>query len=363
MNRPLLSLFSLIIFGLSNLASAQISINSQDILNMIGTVTEAEVDTNGNVPFNPGSAGENQTWDFSTKTINGYQTTLEYTTADGTPFVDDYPGANFVFKSELKDGAITGEVYTYHTITSENFTALGGGIISNGFSILQSAGGEYTPLPIAYGNEWTISASDTLTIVDGFFTVTNKLNQNKVDAWGTLKLPAGDFASLRIIEESLTLTETYVSNILISSDTSTAINYEWIGQDALLLLYAQGPEGESDPNFDTAKEFGWLTKLTTTDIDNDFSQKVPDTYELNQNYPNPFNPETIISYSLPQKSEVSLTIYDITGKLIDIITPGLQSAGTHEVRWQAANYLSSGAYLYQIKAGNYISTKKMILLR
>ena len=130
-----------------------------------------------------------------------------------------------------------------------------------------------------------------------------------------------------------------------------------------MLLYAESDDGITDPDFNTAREFGWITKLTTTDINKDLTQNIPNKYKLDQNYPNPFNPETIISYSLPQKSDVSISIYDITGRLIDNIIPGLQSAGIHEVRWQAAHHLASGAYMYRIHAGDFVSTKKMILLR
>ena len=174
---------------------------------------------------------------------------------------------------------------------------------------------------------------------------------------------AGDFASLRLREEALTLIETYVNNIMISSDTSRAIYYEWIGENSITLLYAESHDGATDQDFDIAKEFGWATNLTTTDINNDAATILPGKYNLNQNYPNPFNPETVISYSLPQNSDVTISIYDITGQLIDNIIQVMQSAGTHELRWQAANHLASGAYMYRIQAGDFVSTKKMILLR
>ena len=83
------------------LGQAQITIDDQDILNMLGTVVEAEIDTNGNVSIDLGSAGQNQTWDFSSMTVNGYKIPIEYIIPDGTPFADNFPGANFVQKSEL----------------------------------------------------------------------------------------------------------------------------------------------------------------------------------------------------------------------------------------------------------------------
>jgi hypothetical protein len=357
------SLIAILFLFSTHLIHAQISLDSQDILNMIGNVTEAEIDTSGNIPFSPGPAGENQTWDFTSTTISGYKTALEFITPDGTPFEDNFPGANFVLKSELDEGDLSGEVYSYHNVSTENFSQLGIGIISGDFNFLQPEDQEVVPLPLEYGKKWTVSSSDTMSIIDGFYTVENSVRNNHIDAYGILKTPAGEFASLRIREEALILTETYVNNIMVTSDTTRTIYYEWIGENSISLLYAESPNGATDQDFDTAKEFGWATKVNVTSVGNEFAQTIPQRFKLNQNYPNPFNPETIISYSLPQNAEVSISIYDITGQLINRITPGLQTAGTHEIRWQAANHLASGAYMYQIEAGEFVATKKMILLR
>jgi hypothetical protein len=81
-----------------------------------------------------------------------------------------------------------------------------------------------------------------------------------------------------------------------------------------------------------------------------------------QNYPNPFNPSTTISFSLPSKSIVSLKVYDLTGKETAIVVSQELSAGTYSRQWNAAN-MSSGIYFYQLHAGTYTETKKLILIR
>jgi hypothetical protein len=86
------------------------------------------------------------------------------------------------------------------------------------------------------------------------------------------------------------------------------------------------------------------------------------SYFLSQNYPNPFNPSTKIKYNIPNRSNVILRIYDILGKEIETLVNEEKSAGLYEINWNASK-LSSGVYFYQIKAGEYISTKKMILLK
>jgi hypothetical protein len=88
----------------------------------------------------------------------------------------------------------------------------------------------------------------------------------------------------------------------------------------------------------------------------------PLTYELKQNYPNPFNPSTVISYQLRVGGNVSLKIYDILGNEIATLVDEFKSAGRHEVEFKASSF-TSGVYYYQLKAGEYLNTKKMILLK
>jgi parallel beta-helix repeat protein len=88
----------------------------------------------------------------------------------------------------------------------------------------------------------------------------------------------------------------------------------------------------------------------------------PEVFELAQNYPNPFNPATTIKYSLPEMSEVSLKIYDITGSEVMELVNTIQNAGNHQVNFNAAN-LASGTYVYMLRAKDFVQTKKMILLK
>jgi photosystem II stability/assembly factor-like uncharacterized protein len=85
-------------------------------------------------------------------------------------------------------------------------------------------------------------------------------------------------------------------------------------------------------------------------------------YRLNQNYPNPFNPVTNISFSLPFKSSVLLKVFDVLGRELSAIVQEELPAGTYTREWDATT-LPSGVYFYRLQAGNYIETKKLILLR
>jgi beta propeller repeat protein len=88
----------------------------------------------------------------------------------------------------------------------------------------------------------------------------------------------------------------------------------------------------------------------------------PIDYLLEQNYPNPFNPNTTISWQIPKDGLVTLKIYDVLGREINTLVNEELNAGKHTVVFDASGF-SSGVYFYQIKAGDYIATKKMILIK
>ncbi len=89
---------------------------------------------------------------------------------------------------------------------------------------------------------------------------------------------------------------------------------------------------------------------------------LPTEIALYQNYPNPFNPSTRIRYELPERSHVTLTVFNTLGQQVAKLIEGETEAGYHEVTFDASN-LSSGVYLYRLIAGDFIQTRKLIVLR
>ncbi|NIR50354.1 T9SS type A sorting domain-containing protein [candidate division KSB1 bacterium] len=107
------------------------------------------------------------------------------------------------------------------------------------------------------------------------------------------------------------------------------------------------------------KDMQFSTSLATS-VDSE--TEIPLTFRLHQNYPNPFNPATTISYELPEPGNVSLEIYNLNGQLVQKLVNTFQTAGVHEVEWNASG-LSSGVYVYRIKAGEFSSVRKSLLLK
>ena len=98
------------------------------------------------------------------------------------------------------------------------------------------------------------------------------------------------------------------------------------------------------------------------DIDIPRMDGMPRYYFLSQSYTNPFNPVTTISYSLPRSGEVSLVIYNLIGEEVTTLLDGSHKAGVHEVTWDASN-MASGIYFYRLQAGDFVKTRKMLLLK
>jgi hypothetical protein len=89
---------------------------------------------------------------------------------------------------------------------------------------------------------------------------------------------------------------------------------------------------------------------------------VPHQYSLSQNYPNPLNPSTTIKFELPKASLVSLTVYDILGRVVSVLVNEGRGAGVHEVKFDGSS-LASGVYFYRLQAENFTQTKRLLLLK
>ena len=112
----------------------------------------------------------------------------------------------------------------------------------------------------------------------------------------------------------------------------------------------------------------WIeVKNPATAIHANGNEKLPSGFTLAQNYPNPFNPGTTISFALPKASDVTLAIYNMRGQLIQTLVSGRFSAGQHRAVWNGRDangaQVASGVYLYRLKTGHGVQSKKMLLMK
>ncbi|HSR17451.1 MAG TPA: YCF48-related protein, partial [Ignavibacteriaceae bacterium] len=109
-------------------------------------------------------------------------------------------------------------------------------------------------------------------------------------------------------------------------------------------------------------DYGTILKSSFGEVGVRDKNEIPAVFSMQQNYPNPFNPGTKIIYSIPQASFVTLKIYDILGNEVATLVNEEKSLGNYEADFNAANF-SAGVYFYKLQAGNFVQTKKMILLK
>ncbi len=94
---------------------------------------------------------------------------------------------------------------------------------------------------------------------------------------------------------------------------------------------------------------------------------VPLTFNLEQNYPNPFNPSTVIKYSIAKNTHVKLVVYNLLGQEVATLVNNEMKAGNYSVKWNGLDNhnmkVTSGIYIYRIESGDFVASKKMMLLK
>ena len=150
------------------------------------------------------------------------------------------------------------------------------------------------------------------------------------------KCKNGEFGSVGFVEGNGTTTETQ--------------NYSFIDENLEPGNYYYRLK---QVDFDGTSE---LSDVIETEV------SAPIDYSLSQNYPNPFNPSTTISYSIPNDGHVTIKVYDVLGNEVASLVDEQKQSGTFDVHFNASA-LSSGVYYYSLKAGEFTSTKKLVLMK
>jgi len=188
------------------------------------------------------------------------------------------------------------------------------------------------------------------------------------DTWIEAVLPNGNIFGPILLRESLTLNQgtTIVRDMTQTVPSSApAGEYEYTGKvgyypDIILNFSCFQFEKTAGEGIDLDYN-DWL--LTGWDEYNGSEiSSLPVKYCLYQNYPNPFNPSTTIRFDLPEAGKVSLTAYDIQGREIIKLVDGYKSAGTHSITFDAKDFVS-GMYFVRLKAGDFTTTKKLLLIK
>jgi choloylglycine hydrolase len=153
-------------------------------------------------------------------------------------------------------------------------------------------------------------------------------------------------------------------NADLSGDvTEQFSDYDWQANETMIKTAWEelGSTNIYPPALQIISRYPETFECTVTDADETKNQ-IPRKFELNQNYPNPFNPSTGISYKIHELSYIELKVFNLIGREMATLVRKEQNAGNYEIRFDGSQ-LSSGVYLYQLKANNIIKTNKMLLMK
>jgi len=233
------------------------------------------------------------------------------------------------------------------------------------------------------GTSWIKQESAVFNAIDNTFSLTNVTSMSR---WTT-----ADNSSPLPVELSSLTAKASGSSVIISWKTSTEVNN--YGFEVERSLKTEDPEWNKigfipgAGNSNSPKEYSFTDDLNDASlqsqnhkiryrlkqIDNDgtfsYSKEVeienllPSAFELSQNYPNPFNPSTTIRFGLPADTRVTLEVFNIIGeKVATLLNNEIKSVGYYDVLFKASE-LSSGVYFYRLTAGEFISTKKLNIIK
>ena len=149
---------------------------------------------------------------------------------------------------------------------------------------------------------------------------------------------------------------------LTHDEFPNAEDFPWVSYQEVWLT----PDGVAAGKDDVVEAaIAWITGVV--DVEEESAEELPKDFALFQNYPNPFNLSTTISHSLPSRSHVTIIVYNIAGQQVATLVNEIKPAGSYHVDWdgrdQHGQTVASGVYLYELQAGEYADTKKMLLLK
>lgn len=203
--------------------------------------------------------------------------------------------------------------------------------------------------PVTYqaSRTYTHTHYDTVYNVSGTIASTNVgigSDSTSVDGFGTLKILGRQFECLRV---------------KLNHYTYSDKEFMFLTREGLFLVVAMA---SSQRDTGLVQPTGVTLLLPSSIVSVGQGAMVPANHTLEQNYPNPFNPATTISFDIPAKSFVSLRVFDALGREVSALLGEELSPGTYSRQWNAVN-VPSGIYFYRLQAGEFVETKKMILLR
>jgi hypothetical protein len=216
-----------------------------------------------------------------------------------------------------------------------------------------------------YPFDWVSTASDSINITQSNLTDAYKLK------WNTSKEVDNEVVDYLIYVQ---IGKMQVEMVHDTTDTSYAITYQEFADNAF-ELFPMLPRVtvkfsmEATDGIDTVKVTGEdrVVYVNRYEYLSTEGEGIPTAFALHENYPNPFNPTTTLRFDLPEVSDVTVTIFNMLGQRVRTFNMNDTPAGYHSIKWNATNdygeQVGAGVYLYQLRAKQFVKTRKMVLLK
>jgi hypothetical protein len=365
--------------GATNLRAQAITIDTTDIKAMfaVGMKTTYRGDTLATTA-NIGAPGASS-WDFSALLTHTRMSLRSVPVASTPYYATSFPGATHALSDTAFSYSFNDPTFGIVLLkgTGFNYFALGQDLLDYGFKgsgnaylygspypaqgqWIKSPPATYYSLPLQTSKSWITTYDETLSGSAQIFpapappvtvgpTVTAHTVKYTVDAYGPLTVRgSAPVGALRIRKVDSLAAGLRVSYIFLAKDgTSVQVS----------VMDPMSPDSGTVAIVRTSTQW-----TTATAVSVEANEDLPTTFALGQNYPNPFNPKTVVSYQLPVVSNVRLEVYDLLGREVALLVNERQAAGSYNVTFDAGR-LASGTYLYRITAGQFVQTRKMVLLK
>ena len=336
---------------IAHLGQAQITVQESDVQKIFGVHGTIMLYHDTSTMVSVGLTGGPNVYDFSSLAFPDSMTNTIFTASDIPFLAARFDPASMVWGSSKQ--MIGGN--SVFLLTQNSLSNLGKLTL---FDSLQEVQHSFPPeetleFPASYLSTWSTSGPgggvDSTFINNALTNVTtgwNSAGSYVVDGYGTLIFKGHSHQCLRVK--------------YVEASTYTAKDFNFFTRDGLVIV-VESTKDQNDTGKVKIRDVNCISSSSVTSVLH--ADLKPASYSLLQNFPNPFNPSTTISFSLPQESVVRLTIIDLLGREVArLVDNEVRTPGTYNIIWNASA-LASGVYLYRLQSGNFVETRKLVLLK
>jgi hypothetical protein len=327
---------------------SQVSITQSDLLTVMGPGVHhfMAMPDSSVVSANIGSPGGPHLYDFSGVKFTPALTRNNYLVDSIPVLAHRFPSGSITYGTN----ADSLEVSPVLRFTTDTLFQVGNATTSSGYRFRHfTPNSVFLPFPLTFHASFARGSTYCDTTFNGAWQVTKAYQTYQpalafVDGYGWLKVLGHTVACLRV---KTVYTDTNEMEIL------------FVGSGGLLVVMNMAT-ASPDSGVVPVEEFGVLSATNLTGVENLPHASVE--CQLEQNFPNPFNPTTTINFEIPTASPVKLTIFDILGREVETLVDDIKQPGRYDVQFNASR-LASGVYLYRLRAGSYMQTRRLCLIR